>query len=179
MLQDTSGAKEDTLRSLLLDTNCEDTLPLVARLFPGSSLVELANSNDAQELRASLIIHEAPGATKTEDDEMREKKSVAMATDKYVNDIVKELCMESLDNVGQEVEEESKGIKIQQSSKDEKVDIIEEEATVSPRSWAVLSYPSLSFDMDALKISSLSHNKQEKKFHSLVYYTKKSVELPW
>ena len=54
-MQNDRGAREDTLRALLLNPTDECSIPLIARLFPGRSVTELIHSDVANKLRPSLL----------------------------------------------------------------------------------------------------------------------------
>ena len=54
-MQDNYGAREDTLKALLLDPGDKSSIPLIARLFPGKTASELYHSDLANDLRPSLL----------------------------------------------------------------------------------------------------------------------------
>ena len=67
MTQDNYGAREDTLKALLLDPGDKSSIPLIARLFPGKTASELYHSDLANDLRPSLLPpkHQQSGQTES------------------------------------------------------------------------------------------------------------------
>ena len=67
IVQNDRGAREDTLRALLLNPTDEYSIPLIARLFPGRTVNELVHSDIANKLRPSLLPakHQPTSATES------------------------------------------------------------------------------------------------------------------
>lgn len=160
-LKNISEAKNDTLKALLLDTTSEDCLPLVGRLFPGRSPVELVNSDVAQKMKHSLIIPKS--------NDLIENDQEVTKDDRYIGKILSGIHVSELSEEDAVILHTESTVKSLQGDKQEYPQ--EEEKVISPRPWTVLENP-----VPSSSTSNLCYCMQETDFYSLIYYTKKSIK---
>ena len=148
------------MKALLLDTTSEDCLPLVGRLFPGKSPVELVNSDLAQRMKHSLIIPKS--------NELIENDQEVTKDERYISEILAGIHVSELSEEDTVMLRTESTVKSLQGDKQEYPQ--EEEEVISPRPWTVLEKP-----VPSSSASNPRYCMQETDFYSLIYYTKKSV----
>lgn len=170
--QDDHGAREDTLRALLLDPSSEDSVPITARLFPGQKVPDLVHSDMANGLRPSLLPSQ----------HMEEKAPHSQhQRASYLCNLLEglELRVEESDEKEEDVEDGRKDTKEKESTGVSGADDRHHSLTSSscsikrPRSWPVLHQPSPL--LTPSMVPSLQACLRENEFHRLIYYSKKMV----
>ncbi len=156
-----------------MDTNCEDALPLVARLFPGHTPAQLAFNNESKCLKKSLIndsctMTSLPISTNN-NPIITNKESIRI--NGYINEIIHSLnqCDTTIDTTTTS-DNGSVTIVTNSDSHDDPYPL--------PRSWAVLDIPPITIIPDNIRDiqqQQQQQQQQEERLHTLVYYTKKTV----
>lgn len=174
------GAKDDTLRSLLLDPYCEAILPLVARLFPGKTPAQLLESADTMCLNSLQLDAHCPRGKQCRDSSQKTGRKEPVLFNKRIEEIIDVLCLDEL--AGEPVskkEGERGGEGGREEGGAETGGSTDELCTPklhqSPYELSTLSYPPLNVS-DILKGCHFTVGN-EQMFHCLIYYTKKSVSL--
>ena len=178
MSQDDHGAREDTLRALLLDPSSEDSVPITARLFPGKKVPDLVNSDMANGLRSSLLPSQHMARREKAPHLQHQRTS-------YLCNLLEGLELQIEKSVEKEKEDKENVEDWKEENKEKAGTGVSGAAdrhhspTSSshyiqrPRSWPVLHKPSPLLTPSV--VPSLQACLKENEFHRLIYYSKKMV----
>ena len=149
-------------------------MPLVARLFPGSTPAQLLTRKDTKSLKPSLIGRLVEG----EDSCNEREKATPTPLDRHLQTIVNSLHHHE-DNDDSPI-----AVMSETESDQSTPQLTEDDRTLPPRAWSILAFPpplNAPFDQSELSppLSAKPHSPdvKEDQLHSLIYYTKKSVGL--
>ena len=157
-----------------MDTNCEDTLPLVARLFPGNTPTQLAINDQSKRLKVSLINDSSNNQSldnrrSTIDSDQKQQSTVV---NRYISEIIHTLHQSDMDNNDNINDDDESVVTVTNNSIHDDTLI---DAHLSPRSWVVLDIPRIILLSNISAASSSYQIRGENNLHSFIYYTKKTV----
>ena len=146
-------------------------MPLVARLFPGSTPAQLLTRADAKSLRPSLIGQLVEG----EDSCNEREKDTSTPLERHLETIMNSL------HYPEDHEDSSVTVMSDTESDQSAPQLTEDDRTLPPRAWSILALPPpLPAPSDQSELSPAkphSLDVKEDQLHLLIYYTKKSVGL--
>lgn len=118
--QDKNGTEDDIITALILNPNCEESLSLIARVFPGKSKDDLISSVKANSVRTNL------------ESEMRRISSCCQRQSKNADDIMPPQASKHLATLGLTFSDDGEGDEMaprEVLSDGSKSDVIEEDRT--------------------------------------------------
>ena len=172
MTQDNYGAREDTLKALLLDPNDKSSIPLIARLFPGKTASELYHSDLANDLRPSLLPskHQQSGLT--------ESTSRASLLNKLLEELTIHTAEEEKEEMNGEKKESGKAGSGSAHSGTDNPPLTPPsplQLPTSPRLFSVLNLPCPPLTDNNAVVPSLQECLKEDEFHQQICCAKKMV----